>query len=80
MPNYNIRNKKTGKIVQQLEMTIAETDDWEKANPDLEIAVGAPLIHSGTGLKKPDQGFRDVLRTIKKGNSKGFYRSTVNTF
>lgn len=79
MPNYNVRNKKTGKV-KIIEMTMAEMDQYEKDNPQMEIMCGAPLIHSGTGLKKPDQGFRDVLRTIKKGNSKGFHRSTVNTF
>jgi len=30
--------------------------------------------------KKPDSGFRDLLKTIKKGNSKGLSKSTVNTF
>lgn len=81
MPTYNIRNKRTGEIAMPgVEMTISEMEQFEKENPGFEIAIGAPLIHSGTGLKKPDQGFRDVLRTIKKGNSKGFYGSTVNTF
>ena len=79
MPNYNVRNKKTGKV-KIIEMSMSEMDQYEKDNPQMEIMCGAPLIHSGTGLKKPDQGFRDVLRTIKKGNSKGFHRSTVNTF
>lgn len=80
MPTYTIRNKNTGKIIMEMDMSISQIDDWEIANPNLEIAVGAPLIHSGQGLKKPEQGFRDMLRTIKKGNSKGFHRSTVNTF
>jgi hypothetical protein len=60
--------------------TIADAEAFEKANPHLEWLAAAPLIHSGSGMKKPDQGFRDVLRTIKKGNSKGLTKAQINTF
>jgi hypothetical protein len=62
------------------EGTIAEAESFEKINPQLEWLCSAPLIHSGSGMKKPDQGFRDVLRTIKKGNSRGLSKSNMNTF
>lgn len=80
MPYYTIRSKKTGKSTGQRYMTFEELDIWEKENPTLEVAIGAPLIHSGAGLKKPDAGFRDLLKTIKRGNSKGMTKSTVNDF
>jgi len=75
-----IRDKTTGEELGVMDMTLEELDFWEKINPKLEVAIGAPMIHSGTGLKKPDAGFRDLLKTIKKGNSKGFKKSTVNDF
>jgi len=76
MPNYTIRNKKTGEILDQVFLTLGEIDLWEKANPELEIAIGAPLIHSGRGMQKPDTGFRELLTRIKK-NSPG---SNINDF
>ncbi len=79
MSTFNFRNKKTGEL-KLVEGMIADAEAFEKANPDWDWLAGMPLIHSGSGMKKPDQGFRDVLRTIKKGNSKGMHGSTVNTF
>ena len=76
MPNYTIRNKKTGKILGEVYLSITEIDEWEKTNPNDELAIGAPLIHSGRGMTKPDSGFRDLLTRIKK-NSPG---STINDF
>lgn len=80
MPLYSIRHRKTGRITQQLSMSISEGEQWEVANPEYEIAIGQPLIHSGTGLKKPDSSFRDLLSTIRKGNSKGLTNSNINDF
>ena len=80
MPNYTIREKASGEEIGVLHMSFDEIDLWEKLNPTLEIAIGAPLIHSGAGLKKPEQGFRDLLKTIKKSNSRGLHKSTVNDF
>ena len=76
MPNYTIRKKKTGEIIGQQTMTMAELEKFERKNPSLEAAIGAPLIHSGMGMSKPHDGFRDRLRDIKK-NHPG---STINTF
>lgn len=51
-------------------------------NPNLQetFTLGAPAMFSGRGTGKPDEGFRDVLREIKKKHSQGFTKSTVNTF
>jgi hypothetical protein len=76
MPNYTIRNKKTGEILGTQIMSLSELEVWERKNPSLEVAIGAPLIHSGRGMQKPDEGFRDLLKRIKK-NSPG---STINDF
>jgi hypothetical protein len=80
MPIYTFRNKKTGKLDAVINCTIAEMEQYEKDNPEHEAAIGMPLIHSGMGLKKPDNSFRDLLGTIRKGNSKGLQDSTINDF
>lgn len=79
MPTYNFINNETGEETSEF-MAISELDDFVINNKHLTQMVTAPSIISGRGMKKPDAGFRDLLKTIKKGNSKGFYRSTVNTF
>jgi hypothetical protein len=38
------------------------------------------MIHSGRGMGKPDPAFRDLLKEMKKKNSRGLARSTINNF
>lgn len=60
-------------------MSIAERDELLK-DPDVEqlivsaLSIGDPIR---LGIKKPDDGFRDVLREVKKAHPKG---GGVNTF
>ena len=62
-------------------MSISALELYLKDNPNVtQLVSGAPMIHSGRGLGKPDEGFRDLLKNMKKANSKGFRRSTINTF
>jgi len=61
-------------------MMISELDDFVANNQHLTLQVSAPAISSGRGRGKPDDGFRDILRNIKKEHSKGMTSSTVNTF
>lgn len=80
MPTYNFVNNDTSEEFTEF-MAISELDDYIANNQHLTLQVSAPSIVSGRGLnKKPDGGFRDLLKTIKKGNSKGLSKSTVNTF
>jgi hypothetical protein len=80
MPTYKLLNKNTNEEFEEF-MGISELQEYLSINPHIEQLVnGAPSLHSGRGLKKPDAGFRDLLTTIKKGNSKGLRRSTVNNF
>lgn len=64
-------------------MTISEGDRFLEENPHIERLVnGAPMLHSGRGMGgglKVDNGFNDILKNIKKGNSKGFTKSTIQT-
>jgi hypothetical protein len=80
MPTYKFLNNETGEEFEDF-MSISALDEYLKTNPHItQLVNGAPLIHSGRGMGKPDQGFRDLLKHIKKGNSKGIKRSTINTF
>jgi hypothetical protein len=65
---------------QQEFMSIAELDHWLEKNPDWECVPTAPAIISGTSNKKPDDGFRDLLKQIKKNNSRGMSKSNIETF
>lgn len=58
-------------------MTISEMEQYEKDHPKEEVMCGLPIIHSGRGMKKPDHGFRDVLKRIKKASGS---KNTINTF
>jgi len=79
MPTYNFLNKETNEEFSEF-MSISAVDDYLKENPHLEQLVnGSPMIVSGVP-QKPDSGFRDLLKSIKKSNSKGIQRSSINTF
>lgn len=71
MPVYTFRNKKTGEIWDDM-MSISESEKYLSENPDIEkdITGSFPAMHSGIGLglRKPDEGFKDVLSNIKKNN------------
>ena len=79
MPTYQFKNNETGEEYQ-LSMKISEREEYLKANPHVTQLPCAPLIHSGRGMQKPDDGFRDLLREMKKKHSRGISRSTINTF
>jgi len=79
MPTYKFINNDTGEEFEEF-MSISALDVYLEENKNVtQLVNGAPLIHSGRGLQKPDAGFRDLLKHVKKGNSKGITRSTINT-
>lgn len=82
MPSYTFKNTETDEVINTI-MSIAEREIFLVENPHMQQQiVSAPSIGDSIrlGLKKPDNGFRDRLKEIKKAHSKGFTRSTVNTF
>lgn len=74
MPTY-IFKKKTSKKQWSEMMSIAEMEHYLESNSDVELVPAAPLIATRM-TKKPDDGFRDILKNIKKKNPK----STINTW
>ncbi len=82
MPTYTFLNTNTGEQLTEI-MSIAEREEYLASNPHIQQQiVSAPSLGDSIrlGLKKPDNGFRDRLREIKKAHSKGLTKSTVNTF
>ena len=82
MPSYTFLNTTTGETFNEI-MSISERENFLAQNPHVQQQiVSAPSLGDSIrmGLKKPDDGFRDRLREIKKAHSRGFTKSTVNTF
>lgn len=82
MPVYTFKDLNTGDEFTTV-MSMTEREEYLKANPHIQQQlISAPALGDSIrlGLKKPDNGFRDRLKEIKKAHSKGFTRSTVNTF
>lgn len=76
MPTYLFKDKKTGQEFEMF-MTISECDKYLKDNPDIEqLVFGAPAIGYSTLTRKPDSGFRDVLKKAKSAHR----GSTIDTF
>lgn len=78
MPVYDFKNKETGEIVTHV-MKVSEYDEFKKNNPHLERHItGAPGCSDPVrlGLVKPADGFKDLLKQIKKNN----IGSDINTF
>ena len=79
MPTYKFLNNDTGEEHEDF-MSISALDEYLKNNPHVtQLVNGAPMISSGRGMGKPDNGFRDLLKDMKKKHSQGFTRSTINT-
>lgn len=82
MPTYKFRNNQTGEVWEDF-MGISAADKYLEENPHIERLVnGAPLLVGSAmgGKTKPDDGFRDLLKDMKKKHSGGLSRSTINTF
>lgn len=77
MANYTFLDTKTDKQFD-IDMPISELDDYKARNPHLQQLISrAPALSSGIGSRKPDSGFRDVLKRIKKGSARN---NTINTW
>ena len=78
MPTYKFQNNETGEEFE-LFMSISERDEFVKNNPNLtQLVHGFPGMADPTriGRVRPDDGFRDVLKEVKKRNR----GSNINTW
>lgn len=80
MPTYSFRNIEDGSEFD-LSLTMSEREKYLEENKGkvIQILTKSPSLGDPIrlGLKKPDGGFRDVLREIKKHHPRG---GGVNTF
>mgnify|MGYP007034198162 CR=1 FL=1 len=79
MPTYNFSFVDTGKEFSKF-MGMSELDVYLETNPNIKQIPTAPAIISGRGTKKPDDGFRDLLKDMKTHHSRGVTKSTINVF
>jgi hypothetical protein len=81
MPTYQFLNNETQETFEDM-LSIKQLEKFLKKNPHITQLLSAPSIGDSIrlGLRKPDSAFRDRLKEIKKAHSKGFTRSTINTF
>jgi hypothetical protein len=78
MPTYNFRHRETGEITEKF-FSISAREEYLKDNPQLEsILLAAPSLGDPVrlGLRKPDNGFREVLSKAKEAHPLG----NINTF
>jgi len=76
LPNYTFKNNTTGEV-ETLTMSMADRETYLSENPHIEqMIVSAPAQSLRAAMSKPDDSFRDILRSIKRRNP----RSNVNTF
>lgn len=77
MPKYIFENTETGEVHGDF-MSISAMESYLAENTHIRQVLSAPPIVSGvvSSKNKPDSGFRDILKTIKKRHP----RSTVNEF
>lgn len=78
MPTYSFLNKETNEEFDII-LSMSELDQYKSDNPHLEQLIkSAPALADPTriGLRKPDNGFRDVLKKAKSAHR----GSTINTW
>lgn len=79
MPYYLFRDEESGAVWEEF-LTITERTEFLEKNPRVtQLVNGFPGSVTGFN-KKPDAGFRDLLKNMKKANSKGTRKSTIETF
>jgi hypothetical protein len=78
MPNYNFRNVNTGVEWTDF-MSMADKDKLLEQNKDI-VQILTPIAFGDSirlGMRKPDDGFRDLLRTVQSHHPRG---KGINTF
>jgi hypothetical protein len=77
LPTYVFETPE-GKVFEEF-MTLSEREQYFLDNPTHKQLVSAPAIIGGVATK-PCDGFRDLLKDIKKRNSRGISQAKINTF
>lgn len=75
MPTYTFINTETNETFEEFFKSWTDKDVFLEENPHIQQGV-TPINLKYNNAGKPDEGFRDILREIKKANPRG----DVNTF
>ena len=78
MPSYTFKNIETDEIFDSI-MSMAERETFLTDNTNITQLVGRPPAIGDPirlGLRKPDDGFRDVLRNVQHHHKK----DSINTW
>ncbi len=78
MPSYTFKNIETDEIFDSI-MSMAERETFLTDNPNITQLVGRPPSIGDPirlGIRKPDDGFRDVLRNVQHHHKK----DNINTW
>jgi len=78
MPLYDFEDTETGEVFE-LNLKISEREKFLEANPNLKQRLSAPKIVSGIdGLRKVDDGFKEVLSKIGEQNPQSNFGREMN--
>jgi len=79
MPLYDFEDTETGEVFE-LRLKIAEREDFLKVNPNIRQVISAPNIVGGIdGLRKVDDGFKEVLSKVAEQNPQSNFGREVNS-
>lgn len=73
MPNYNFRDTTTNEVFTEF-MSNSEREKYLENNKNIEQLLTQPVGFVDSvriGIKKPDNGFRDLLKEVNKNNPLG---------
>jgi hypothetical protein len=77
MPTYTFINTETDEEFELFFKSWKNKDEYLEANQNIQQTLRSAPQVGYNDAKKPDEGFRDILRDIKKGSGTGV---NINTF
>lgn len=77
MPTFTFINTETDEEFEQFFTSWRTKDEYLEANPNVKQTLRTVPNVGYNDARKPDEGFRDILRSIKKGSGLG---ANINTF
>lgn len=79
MPLYEFRNTETEEVFDRF-MSISSREEYLKENPHIIPVLAAPPMMDpvAAGVRKPDQGFKEVLQRIHTLTPGSKLKSTTN--
>ncbi|CAB4168131.1 hypothetical protein UFOVP1666_14 [uncultured Caudovirales phage] len=79
MPTYEFKNTETGELFEKM-MRNSVREEYLKENPHIQQLLSTATLIDPVrlGIRKVDQGFKDVLHKIHKGTAGSTLNKTAN--